>query len=1197
MVLIGILRRTTGASVCSGCNLCTRYAHGQGTSQGVHIDMGAYEYGSQPVSEVLYVDVNAPAQGTGRSWEHALDNLQSALQTANLCAGRVKQIRVAEGIYIPSTGGKDLMSTFRLLNGVELLGGFPTGGGTFENRDPNRYVTILSGDRSFNDTDCLSYTCSNRKYNSRHVITAGKTNETAILDGFVIRSGNAHTVLDDLYGGGLWLEYGSPVIRNCIFTQNTARKQGSGVACFYAEPTFEQCSIQGNFENDWYALESTATVIGTLDLQNADLVAQSAHLTGPGTVILDANSLMDMRDSEISCHVQGPGRINVPLDSSLVLKDDAVLDMSNQHEGENGSIQCHGLLNVRDQAVIMDADVEVYRATVEDQAILYNCVVQAESGSPFGQFYVEDQAALALDTIWSDGDRYLDLNPEALNNDIMVNGIYVDITEGVHHTQGGLFELRGQDLSLEGQWYDTVCVVSGKVPDFSVQTWTLESLTLTPDSKLNLTNRFDFQPPYDQGGAHEVLYVRTLTLQANAVLNTCFNKVYCEQLIMDPTAEIVNVPLLGFSLNNVSFDHEHDYIARVLTNNVTGQAGVPSRMNVTRVLDQAPDPNGLMQMITLKDTDPGSRTYGQVIPAQAQALFARSSETEILVRFEFLFKKAPLGTRLNVYLTDSPELLNPQDPNWSDHTLAVAQVTPPPAGFPGSVGSGTMVVFQALVSKGQLDFSSGTRMVFELVGPEGACVWINNWDPGIRCVGYCGDVANPMSQVNVNDFFAAVSEIGRPIDQVQTRGNTQAFCLDGFFCEDGLVTHHDAMAIDFLSGQQCTCLQPLVPDFIVTEKPNERSLKPSVKSQFSTLEEDEPVTDPELLILGKMYQADISDFLKEGVFSFGPDEVSTLTESLDSRLNHKLVTNAQGDLFVLNLLDGLVGLADEPVSVLASQIIERDTDQVYVGYHELGSQYTPPMLDAAFDAQGNLYVVPVTVVSPQAKPYQCAARFTISGLTGEYALETLYACHEPGLPIQGLRELALDQQGHVYVTNVDQIRKLDSLWVFDVQTGERVNMFSLCDEESALYVPGPIGLCVDDQAERIYLASSIQEPNATEVGIYSLPMGDCVNGAGEEPNMPEIYTIQGMGHVVDMVKHPEASLIQVVGVTLPHVPTERDINSGGLLQQESPFYKPSLAVIDGSSLEVPAWCAPDYDPIQGSELSWPMSAVFLKKTK
>jgi hypothetical protein len=128
----------------------------------------------------IYVDQNADGQfHNGTSWTNAYTDLQSALATAN----NEDTIYVAQGTYKPGT---DRAATFQLINGVTLLGGYPTGGGT---RDPKTNVTTLSGDIG---------TPRDSSDNSYHVVTGSGTNSTARLDGFTVSSGNANSYFSEI---------------------------------------------------------------------------------------------------------------------------------------------------------------------------------------------------------------------------------------------------------------------------------------------------------------------------------------------------------------------------------------------------------------------------------------------------------------------------------------------------------------------------------------------------------------------------------------------------------------------------------------------------------------------------------------------------------------------------------------------------------------------------------------------------------------------------------------------------------------------------------------------------------------------------------------------------------------------------------------------------------------------------------------
>ena len=124
---------------------------------------------------IYYVDVTASGNNNGSSWTHAFNFLQDALSVSQ--SG--DEIWVAEGIYTPDTSSSDpngsgnRQAVFELVNAVAIYGGFPIGGGTWEQRDPNN-ITILSGDLSGNDLpgtnpqDLLNDPC--RSENSYRVV-------------------------------------------------------------------------------------------------------------------------------------------------------------------------------------------------------------------------------------------------------------------------------------------------------------------------------------------------------------------------------------------------------------------------------------------------------------------------------------------------------------------------------------------------------------------------------------------------------------------------------------------------------------------------------------------------------------------------------------------------------------------------------------------------------------------------------------------------------------------------------------------------------------------------------------------------------------------------------------------------------------------------------------------------------------------
>jgi len=156
--------------------------------------------GRTTFAQTIFVDVNASGANNGSSWIDAYIYLQDGMNEAASVAKPV-EIWVAKGTYAPDKGvGKtvgDRASTFQLISGVTIYGGFPPGGGLWESRDPNLYETILSGDLSGNDANvsdpCDLLTEPTRSENSYHVVTGSGTDSTAILDGFKITAGNANS--------------------------------------------------------------------------------------------------------------------------------------------------------------------------------------------------------------------------------------------------------------------------------------------------------------------------------------------------------------------------------------------------------------------------------------------------------------------------------------------------------------------------------------------------------------------------------------------------------------------------------------------------------------------------------------------------------------------------------------------------------------------------------------------------------------------------------------------------------------------------------------------------------------------------------------------------------------------------------------------------------------------------------------------
>ncbi len=166
-------------------------------------------------SAVLYVSENAVGACTGNSWSDAYNTeygLKMALERAmeSTCAGQYT-IYVAQGTYLPGTGVSD---SFDLPDGTAVYGGFPVKGCGFDDRNPKKYKSVLSGLVE----NGIAYSVVNMGYE-------------AVLEGVTVTDGYDY----DVYGNYFSL-------KNCIIENSI----GYGVYSEYGDVTIKSCTIRNN---------------------------------------------------------------------------------------------------------------------------------------------------------------------------------------------------------------------------------------------------------------------------------------------------------------------------------------------------------------------------------------------------------------------------------------------------------------------------------------------------------------------------------------------------------------------------------------------------------------------------------------------------------------------------------------------------------------------------------------------------------------------------------------------------------------------------------------------------------------------------------------------------------------------------------------------------------------------------------------
>jgi predicted outer membrane repeat protein len=191
---------------------------------GCSIDLGAYEFTpanalppmAADAGGVLYVDSSVALSGTGNSWQTAIKDLAEALRTATFDK-RIKQVQVARGTYYPKYDSLSACSndpgdqTFYLPKGLQLLGGYPTGGGI---RQPTVNIVTLTG-------KWQTGTVSHQAY---HVVTVKE--DSTLTDGFVISGGDASGSSGEDNGGGMIVKARTGTVQSILFYNNKASYGG-----------------------------------------------------------------------------------------------------------------------------------------------------------------------------------------------------------------------------------------------------------------------------------------------------------------------------------------------------------------------------------------------------------------------------------------------------------------------------------------------------------------------------------------------------------------------------------------------------------------------------------------------------------------------------------------------------------------------------------------------------------------------------------------------------------------------------------------------------------------------------------------------------------------------------------------------------------------------------------------------------------
>lgn len=659
---------------------------------------------------------------------------------------------------------------------------------------------------------------------------------------------------------------------------------------------------------------------------------------------------------------------------------------------------------------------------------------------------------------------------------------------------------------------------------------------------------------------------------------------------------------LAYSLDSIDFDDEEEFATRIVSNNVV-DPNLPesNRIHVERLVGDELDPNGVMLMRNLTDLDPESPDYGKTIRARAKGLFIKTSSDEIMIRFKYRFNSSLPGVGFIIYLSDSVELLDPNDPNRPEHYLEVARLPAPPFPRPGSAGSARFGVFEKIVWTGHLDFAEEVCVELELVGPDSndllfasgtrlraasssgsdTSAVVDGLSPAVQCYGICLDI-NWDNFVDEADFLMVIGECG---------GSAvgDAACMDGVFSSEGYMDTYDVASWDWALHADDRllnyCKIPLVSGGVTAMSAAVPSLKNSDTSLILT---DLPDDLSDLLIVGKSGESNVRSKLRDRFYMFDEDGLchGWLEDALE-RCNIKLVQGSEGEVYLLNSERGLVRLDDMDDAVVpAGKVVLDDINEprynkpatVYVGIQEEGSNtFGRPILDAAVDAN-YVYVVPVVVDPDGDEPYTATAKLRLLD-EGNPPYEIVQLYDEA--PLQNdnqyrnyLREIELDSAGNLYVLNVHCLNESDILWRYDPNGA--MERLDLGRPDSNSYLPAPVGMYVSKSTDKLYLTSSESNQDDTDSTVLYV---FSTRGA---LTLEKSIVINGMQNVTGITEDPATETLWVVGFNMINVPLYPN-------PYQPAFYYPYLAKISNNGDDVQVISL--YDPGL-HDLALPMSIIW-----
>jgi len=160
---------------------------------------------------------------------------------------------------------------------IIVADGIYFGDGNYEIYPSGKSITVRSEN---GPNDCI-IDCNSL---GRAFIFQNAEDANTIIDGFTITNGYSS---EAQYGGAIFCYGSSPVIKNCVITNNETLSIGGAIACYESSPTIDNCKIT---DNHTYAYGGAiACVQSSPTIDNCIMAGNSAYLSS-GAIDLDVQS-------------------------------------------------------------------------------------------------------------------------------------------------------------------------------------------------------------------------------------------------------------------------------------------------------------------------------------------------------------------------------------------------------------------------------------------------------------------------------------------------------------------------------------------------------------------------------------------------------------------------------------------------------------------------------------------------------------------------------------------------------------------------------------------------------------------------------------------------------------------------------------------------------------------------------------------